>query len=75
MSGWTTQQSLDNWLPTLARYLGLLLTLVLSVWVALGHLEALPGFVPAAGLLAYKSVKGAAKPAAEDDEEKWSHLP
>ncbi len=51
---------MDAWLPTLARYAGLLLTLILTAVVALGHYEALPGFVPAAGLLAYKSVKGAA---------------
>ncbi len=56
-----TRQSMDEWLPTLVRYLGLLLMLALSVWVSLGHWEALPGFVPAAGLLVYKSVKNAAK--------------
>lgn len=50
---------LDEWLPTLARYTGLLMTLVLTVALALGFTVVLPAFVPAAGLIAYKSVRGA----------------
>lgn len=56
-----TQEQLDRWLPTLARYLGLTTVVVLIPWVALGHWEALPGFVPAAGLLAYRAVRDAAR--------------
>lgn len=55
-----TQKDLDRWLPTIARYTGLLLTVVLVVAVSLGHEEVVPGFVPAAGLMLYKTVKGAA---------------
>jgi hypothetical protein len=55
------QDSLDRWLPTLTRYLGFLMAVVLFVFLTLGHWEALPGFVPAAGLLAYGSVRNAAR--------------
>lgn len=55
-----SQRDLDRWLPTIARYTGLVLTIVLVIAVSLGHEEVVPGFVPAAGLLLYKSVKGAA---------------
>lgn len=60
MSGWVTQEKLDRWLPTIARYAGLLLTVGLIVALSLGHTEVVPGFVPAAGLLLYKTVKDAA---------------
>jgi hypothetical protein len=43
------QDSLDRWLPTLTRYLGFIMAVVLFVFLTLGHWEALPGFVPAAG--------------------------
>lgn len=56
---WTRRQ-LDNALPTLVRYVGLVLTVVLTVALVLGHTEVTPGFVPAAGLLLYKTVKDAA---------------
>ena len=55
-----TQQRLDDWLPTIARYAGLLLTLILTGALILGHTEVTPGFIPAAGLLLYKTVKNAA---------------
>lgn len=61
MGRWITQRELDQWLPTLARYTGLALTVVLTVAIVLGHTEAAPGFVPAAGLLLYKTVKSAAE--------------
>lgn len=60
MSGWITQEKLDRWLPTICRYAGLTLTIGLIIALAAGHLEVTPGFVPAAGLLLYKTVKGAA---------------
>lgn len=56
-----TQSKLDAWLPTLARYAGLVLTVALTVAIVLGHTEVAPGFVPAAGLLLYKTVKAAAE--------------
>lgn len=52
---------LDNALPTLARYTGLALTIALTAALILGHTEVTPGFVPAAGLLLYKSVRDAAQ--------------
>ncbi len=56
---WSRRQ-LDDALPTTVRYVGLVLTIVLTVALVLGHTEVTPGFVPAAGLLLYKTVKGAA---------------
>jgi len=57
---WSRRQ-LDDALPTLVRYVGLLLTIVLTIALVLGHTEVTPGFVPAAGLLLYKTVKNAAE--------------
>ncbi|MBA3565253.1 MAG: hypothetical protein H0W31_00170 [Actinobacteria bacterium] len=62
---WSRRQ-LDDALPTIVRYVGLLLTVVLTFALVLGHTEVTPGFVPAAGLLLYKTVKDAAK---EPEEE------
>jgi len=56
---WSRRQ-LDDALPTLVRYVGLLLTVLLTFALVLGHTEVTPGFVPAAGLLLYKTVKNAA---------------
>lgn len=56
---WSRRQ-LDDALPTIVRYVGLVLTVVLTVALVLGHTEVTPGFVPAAGLLLYKVVKDAA---------------
>ncbi len=47
--------------PLIAFYVGLVLTVVLTVALVLGHTEVTPGFVPAAGLLLYKTVKNAAE--------------
>jgi len=51
---------LDSWLPTLVRYVGLVATVALIIALVLGHTEVVPGFVPAAGLLLYKTVQDAA---------------
>ncbi len=56
---WSRTQ-FDDALPTIARYVGLVLTVALTLALILGHTEVSPGFVPAAGLLLYKTVKGAA---------------
>jgi hypothetical protein len=55
------QDALDRWLPTVARYAGLILTLTLTIALIFGRTEVAPGFVPAAGLLLYKTVKNAAE--------------
>ena len=56
---WSRRQ-FDDALPTIVRYVGLVLTVVLTVALVLGHTEVTPGFVPAAGLLLFKTVKDAA---------------
>ncbi len=56
---WSRTQ-FDDALPTIARYVGLVLTVALTIALILGHTEVSPGFVPAAGLMLYKSVKDAA---------------
>lgn len=54
-----SRAQLDAALPTIVRYVGLILTVALTVALALGHTEVSPGFVPATGLLLYKTVKDA----------------
>jgi len=57
---WSRRQ-LDDALPTLVRYVGLVLTVILTFALVFGHTEVTPGFVPAAGLLLFKTVKDAAQ--------------
>lgn len=54
---------LDEALPTIARYTGLVLTVLLTFALVFGvdYAQVAPGFVPAAGLLLYKTVKTASK--------------
>ena len=61
---WSRRQ-LDDALPTIVRYVGLVLTVILTFALVLGHTEVTPGFVPAAGLLLYKTVKDAASGGSE----------
>lgn len=60
MSRWPTQKDMDRWLPTIARYAGLVMIVGLTAALISGHTEVTPGFVPATGLLLYKTVKDAA---------------
>lgn len=56
-------ERLDLAFPTLVRYTGLLLLLVLTGFCLAGfYVEAAPGFVPAAGMILYKTVRDAATP-------------
>lgn len=55
-----SRAQLDEALPTIARYTGLTMTVALTVALILGHTEVTPGYVPAAGLMLYKTVKNAA---------------
>lgn len=56
------RQDVDDWLPTLARYTGLVVTVTLIVFTALGHgLEVAPAWPAVAGLLLYKGPSAAAK--------------
>jgi hypothetical protein len=58
---WTRKQ-LDDAFPTIVRYCGVLLTFVLVVASILGQgLELAAGYVAAAGMILYKSVREAAK--------------
>ena len=51
----------DEVFPTLVRYVGLLCTVVLIGFCLAGHTDrASPGFVPAAGMILYKTVRKAA---------------
>ncbi len=56
-----SRAQLDAALPTIARYTGLVLTVVLTVALVLGvdYTQVAPGFVPAAGLMLYKPLKDA----------------
>jgi hypothetical protein len=56
---------MDEWFPTVVRYLGLLLTGVLVVANILGHTDYPAAYVAAAGLILYKTVRSAV---AEPDE-------
>jgi uncharacterized protein involved in exopolysaccharide biosynthesis len=55
---------LDAAFPTLVRYTGLFLTVVLVGFSLAGYyVQAAPGFVAAAGMVLYKTVRDAAKDA------------
>jgi hypothetical protein len=56
------RKQLDEAFPTLVRYVGLGLTVVLIAATLLGHGQDLAaGYVAAAGMILYKTVKGAAE--------------
>lgn len=56
------RQDFDDALPTLTRYVGLVVTVVLITFTALGHgLEVAPAWPAAAGLLLYPGVHAARK--------------
>jgi hypothetical protein len=66
---------MDDAFPTMTRYLGVALTLVLVAFSLAGfYVQAAPGFIAAAGMILYKTVQGASAEPDEPDE-KWSHLP
>lgn len=49
------RQDVDDWLPTVTRCTGLVVTVALIVLTSLGHaLEAAPAWPAAAGLLLYR---------------------
>lgn len=53
---------MDDALPTLVRYTGLVLTVILIGFSLAGYyVQAAPGFLAAAGMLVYKTMKNAAK--------------
>lgn len=53
---------MDEAYPTLVRYAGLLTTLVLIGFCLAGYaLQAAPGFVPAGGMILYKTIHDAAR--------------
>lgn len=61
-SRWMKRQQLDDAFPTIVRYTGLALTLVLvgAGMFGYGLSVIAPGFVAATGMVLYKTVKGAA---------------
>jgi hypothetical protein len=55
------QQTFDAWFPTIVRYAGLILTVVLVVFTIRGHgVDLAAGYVAAAGMILYKTVHDAA---------------
>jgi hypothetical protein len=55
-------RKLDDAFPTVVRYAGVLLTFILVAASILGHgLELAAGYVAAAGMVLYKTVRGAAE--------------
>lgn len=61
--------NLDHAFPTLVRYAGLVTTLVLIGFCLAGFfVEAAPGFVPAGGMIFYKTVSDAAKSYNNEEE-------
>lgn len=56
------RHELDEAFPTVVRYTGLVLTLVLVGFSLAGfYVQAAPGFVAAGGMILYKTVRNAAK--------------
>ena len=54
---------LDTAFPTIVRYTGLVLSVVLVGFSLAGYyLQAAPGFVAAGGMILYKTVRDAAQP-------------
>jgi hypothetical protein len=61
---------LDHAFPTIVRYAGLVTTLVLIGFCLAGfYVEAAPGFVPAGGMILYKTVNNAARKYKEEEEQ------
>lgn len=66
---------LDESFPIIVRYCGVVLTVVLVIASVLGHgVELAAGYVAAAGMILYKSVKGAATSASSDNNDSESNL-
>lgn len=52
----------DEWFPIVVRYVGVALTIILVVASILGHgVELAAGYVAAAGMILYKTVREAAR--------------
>lgn len=57
-----TQESVDRWYPSVVRYCGVLLTVALVTASVAGHgLELAAGYVAAAGMILFKTVREAAQ--------------
>lgn len=56
-----SQKKLDEIFPTVVRYLGVVLTIVLIVASLFGNNSYAAGFVAAAGMILYKTVAQAAR--------------
>jgi hypothetical protein len=71
-----TRRGLDDLFPTFVRYCGVLLTIALVIASIAGHgVELAAGYVAAAGMVLYKTVREAAQTKPNGDDERWSHLP
>jgi hypothetical protein len=64
------REQLDDLFPTVVRYCGVLLTIVLVAASIAGHgVELAAGYVAAAGMVLYKTVREAAAPRSSAEEE------
>lgn len=57
-----SQKELDDWFPTLVRYAGFVILVVLVVASILGNNDYPSGYVAATGMILYKTVAGANRP-------------
>lgn len=76
-NGSVNWQQLDEAFPTLVRYTGLILVIVLVVAGLGGYglTVIAPGFVAATGMILFKTVKGAANHVPPRTDHNVSHLP
>lgn len=66
-----TLNGIDKAFPTIVRYAGLITTLVLVGFCLAGfYVQAAPGFVAAASMLLYKTVRNAAQESEEEKNER-----
>lgn len=56
-----SQRELDDWFPTVVRYLGVLLTVALIGASVVGHNDYPSAYIASAGMILYKSVVGSRK--------------
>lgn len=64
-----SQHDLDEWFPTLVRYAGFVLLLVLVTASIRGHTDYPSGYIAATGMILYKTVSRAAAARDNDDDE------
>lgn len=69
-----TQQRLDEWLPTVVHYIGILLMVALVVASIRNGLDYPSAFVAVGGMILYKYVAPKHPKEVDDHAERWSGL-